>query len=176
MRDMDAWRQRERMKESMKLDEAIEHCEEVADRCAVTDGSQKCEAEHRQLAKWLRELKERRSSARGNNKKELTAEVRRMGTVGREDAIASVKTGTFAASLLYGQSDALKTALEESVQIIIGLPPREPERKRGKWVKMSDSFGTYYACNCCGEDCTPHGMKTPFCPSCGAEMSEGEQT
>lgn len=41
----------------MTLDEAILHCEEVADSCAVTDGSRKCEAEHRQLAEWLRELK-----------------------------------------------------------------------------------------------------------------------
>jgi len=41
----------------MTLDEAILHCEEVADRCAVTDGNRKCEADHRQLAEWLRELK-----------------------------------------------------------------------------------------------------------------------
>ena len=41
----------------MTLDEAILHAEEVADRCAVTDGNIKCEMEHRQLAKWLRELK-----------------------------------------------------------------------------------------------------------------------
>lgn len=41
----------------MTLDEAILHAEEVADRCAVTDGNIKCEMEHRQLAEWLRELK-----------------------------------------------------------------------------------------------------------------------
>ena len=44
----------------MTLEEAIRHCEEVAERCAVTDGNLKCEMEHRQLAEWLRELKERR--------------------------------------------------------------------------------------------------------------------
>ena len=154
----------------MTLDEAIRHCEEVADGCSGAE----CKADHRQLAEWLKELKERREHIAEVSKKELTAEVRRMNTVSREDAIASVKTGTFMASLLYGQSDALKTAMAESVQIIIGLPPRELERKRGAWVKMSDSFGTYYACNCCGEDCTPHGMKTPFCPSCGADMRGGE--
>ena len=42
------------------LDEAILHAEEVADRCAVTDGNRQCEDEHRQLAAWLRELQERR--------------------------------------------------------------------------------------------------------------------
>lgn len=44
----------------MTLEEAILHCEEVADRCAVTDGNRKCEIEHRQLAEWLRELKKLR--------------------------------------------------------------------------------------------------------------------
>ena len=45
----------------MTLDKAIRHCEEVADRCAVTDGDLKCEMEHRQLATWLKELKQRRT-------------------------------------------------------------------------------------------------------------------
>ena len=45
---------------SMTLEEAIIHTEEVADRCAVTDGNRQCEDEHRQLAAWLRELQERR--------------------------------------------------------------------------------------------------------------------
>ena len=44
----------------MTLEEAILHCDEVADRCAVTDGNRKCEIEHRQLAEWLRELKKLR--------------------------------------------------------------------------------------------------------------------
>ena len=44
----------------MELEDAIIHAEAVADRCAVTDGNIKCEMEHRQLAAWLKELKERR--------------------------------------------------------------------------------------------------------------------
>ena len=46
----------------MTLEEAIIHTEEVADRCAVTDGNRQCEDEHRQLAAWLRELSERRKA------------------------------------------------------------------------------------------------------------------
>ena len=34
----------------MTLSEAITHCEEIAERCAVTDGDLKCEMQHRQLA------------------------------------------------------------------------------------------------------------------------------
>ena len=44
----------------MTLEEAIIHCEEVADRCAVTDGNRECEDNHRQLAAWLKELKKYR--------------------------------------------------------------------------------------------------------------------
>ena len=44
----------------MTLEEAIIHAEEVAERCAVTDGDLKCESEHRQLAEWLKELKKYR--------------------------------------------------------------------------------------------------------------------
>ena len=47
---------------SMTLESAIIHAEEVADRCAVTDGNRQCEDEHRQLAAWLRELSERRKA------------------------------------------------------------------------------------------------------------------
>lgn len=48
----------------MTLDEAILHCEEVAERCAITDDNRKCEIEHRQLAEWLRELKKLRKQSK----------------------------------------------------------------------------------------------------------------
>lgn len=48
----------------MTLDEAIKHCDEVAEQferkkelTAVTLEMYKCAEEHRQLAEWLRELK-----------------------------------------------------------------------------------------------------------------------
>lgn len=54
----------------MTLDEAIKHCEEVADsKC------DECGAEHRQLAEWLKELKElkedeeRKNEGRNENEK-----------------------------------------------------------------------------------------------------------
>ena len=47
-----------KMPMEMTLDEAISHCEEVANRC----DNRECASEHRQLAEWLRELKERRAS------------------------------------------------------------------------------------------------------------------
>ena len=59
----------------MTLDEAIIHAEEIAERCAVTDGDKTCEQEHRQLAEWLSELKELREKANhsdASNSSELT--------------------------------------------------------------------------------------------------------
>ena len=44
----------------MTLTEAIKHCEDIADYDCFTDEQRKCSEEHRQLADWLRELKERR--------------------------------------------------------------------------------------------------------------------
>ena len=41
----------------MTLDEAIKHSEEVADSYNNTAPDCDCAKEHRQLAKWLRELK-----------------------------------------------------------------------------------------------------------------------
>ena len=42
----------------MTLDEAIEHAKEVACSCK----NEECAADHRQLANWLRELKEYRAA------------------------------------------------------------------------------------------------------------------
>ena len=50
----------------MTLEEGIIHAEEVAERCAVTDGDLNCELEHRQLAEWLKELKAYRENTCGD--------------------------------------------------------------------------------------------------------------
>ena len=94
--------------------------------------------------------------------------------VDRRAVIDELRAAAIEAATLYGTNDALKTAFKESLRGINDLPNVEADRKRGAWIKMSDPFGTYYACNYCGEDCTPHGMKTPFCPSCGAQMEKEE--
>jgi hypothetical protein len=49
-------------KETMSLDEAIKHAEEVANKTNCSE----CSDQHRQLAEWLKELKEyRRGSKSG---------------------------------------------------------------------------------------------------------------
>lgn len=48
----------------MTIDEAIRHCEEVAERYETQEGCQECAADHRQLAEWLTELKNAKSIIR----------------------------------------------------------------------------------------------------------------
>ena len=45
-------------KNIMSLEEAIEHAEEVACNLEEKDKCDLCAAQHRQLAEWLKELKE----------------------------------------------------------------------------------------------------------------------
>jgi hypothetical protein len=52
----------------MTIDEAIQHCEEVADTPCFTDEEAKCYSEHRQLAEWLKELKAYRNKSEIPNK------------------------------------------------------------------------------------------------------------
>jgi hypothetical protein len=46
----------------MTIDEAIEHCEKVANGMTEQGKCAECAAEHRQLAEWLKELKNARET------------------------------------------------------------------------------------------------------------------
>lgn len=49
--------------------------------------------------------------------------------------------------------------------IIDQQPTIEPERKTGKWIRMSDADGEFYACSECGNW---SGEPTNFCSDCGS--------
>jgi len=76
--------------------------------------------------------------------------------------------------------------IREMLDELESLPPAQLERKKGKWIKMSDADGIYWVCSECGEeiprvdDFDPqfdlfHRLKsmekTNYCPHCGAEMA-----
>lgn len=76
--------------------------------------------------------------------------------------------------------DLTREALDIAIDLL-----KQPERKTGQWIKMSDADGTYYACSECGEDLPRVSHydpqfdlftrlesieKTNFCPNCGADM------
>lgn len=81
------------------------------------------------------------------------------------------------------QAETLNQACDRHIKIIKGLPTIE--QKRGKWIKMSDRDGIYWACSECGEDIPRVSHfdpqfdlfprlesidKTNYCPHCGAKM------
>lgn len=91
----------------MTLEEAIKHCEDVADYDCFTDEQRKCSEEHRQLADWLRELKERRE-------KEVTGDL-----ISRQTALSAIEAnqGTLnkrrVMKILEGLPSAEKAQLSE---------------------------------------------------------------
>lgn len=58
-----------------------------------------------------------------------------------------------------------RTRLKE---MVYDAPTIEPERKKARWIKMSDADGIFYACSECGEW---HEEISNFCPNCGARMN-----
>ena len=59
---------------------------------------------------------------------------------------------------------------ERDLQILVGLPSAQPERKKGKWL-LSGNCIFPYECDQCGDT---NERATPFCPNCGADMREGD--
>lgn len=144
----------------MILDEAIIHCEEVADRCEegaascdlmdkteriLADNDVKCAAEHRQLADWLKELKRLREQEQCED------------AVSREAAIDAALSA-FSRGLL-ASPDIRK------------LPSVQPERKHGEWTKEAHcpfcDFAPWYEKDI-------HTLS--YCPNCGADLRAERRT
>ena len=54
---------------------------------------------------------------------------------------------------------------------LMNLPSAQTERKRGKWIYITDGHYEYFKC----DQCEKHsGEPTPFCRYCGADMREGQ--
>lgn len=60
--------------------------------------------------------------------------------------------------------------LDYAVDVVMALPSAQPQRKKGKWLSVSDETQTWYHCSECHYQ---QYDKTNFCPSCGARM-DGE--
>lgn len=69
---------------------------------------------------------------------------------------------------------------DEIWDVIDRQPTIEPERKKGKWIKVDNGYSYWYECSECG--CEPLRSKwngrevfSDFCPNCGADMREGAE-
>lgn len=158
------------------LDEAIKHCEEMAEKneemCRVEEimglGLQntemmKCARTYKQLAEWLKELKQ--------FKEQESCE----DVISRSYALnvinlmkANIEAGGYEAySQLFDRFD--------------NVPPATPKRKVGEWIKKNNDYFDWYECSECGYGSEGEmkynrlcDVRTKFCPDCGSQNLKGE--
>ena len=69
----------------------------------------------------------------------------------------------------------------EDIKCLMSLPPAEPERKQGEWIRQYSKPNVYadlfWHCSQCGFKNEKHDANVyhKFCPNCGAEMTNGIQ-
>ena len=137
----------------MTLEESIKHCEDVADYDCFTDDQWKCSDEHRQLADWLRKLKERREKA------QLSGEDATFDCISRQAAIDALWKA------LYEYEDKTEKQFIDSEELdvadwiqhrnfvqnmsdidrqtILGLPSAQPERTCVNCGRTANNGGWY---------------------------------
>lgn len=156
----------------MKIDEAIKHAEEVANLCEyeasrydMTDSYEshvacqegKCAEEHRQLAEWLKELKQLREQEPCEDAVSRQA-VLDMATVIETDD--------------YSGNEIMKVVDTDDIK---ALPSVAPARKKGRWIPHRakyDKTASVYECSICHKN---NGFEnSKYCPHCGAEMESDD--
>lgn len=155
----------------MSLDEAIKHAEEVAEDKEINVENQdplfpndieeckKCAEEHRQLAEWLKELKQYKEQEPC------------------EDAISRSKVLDGKVIHQFCNGVEIIDSYAVPVEYIKQLPSVTPAEKVGHWTRelirneYGGCIGAKMICSECGQDNGyDKGMK--FCPNCGAKMQE----
>lgn len=159
----------------MTLDEAIKHCEEMAEKneemCRVKElmglGLQntemmKCARTHKQLAEWLKELKQ--------FKEQESCE----DVVSREEAIRVLKENC-------SHWDTNVMLIDIATDLLKKLPSVTPTRKKGKWIKQNNDYFDWYECSECGYGSDGEmkynrlcDVRTKFCPDCGSQNLKEE--
>lgn len=114
----------------------------------------------------------------------------------RQDAIDALKKIMFTHLFECGEyigEDTREVSImnaEKALDVIETLPSAEPERKTGKWVKVSGYFtpggDPVWKCSECGKGIHVYGIEAPSynrdytdghqwvaCPNCGADMRGG---
>lgn len=168
----------------MTIDEAIQHCEEVAqenekqysgcpmkyDGAYANNGKSacKCAKEHRQLAEWLKELKQLREQEPC------------------EDAISrqAVLDGLASIAKAKAKSDAQKALMGRVMFFTEHLPPVTSQPKVGHWILAdeqnkedveNDNY-RFICSECQYSDIHAKGTLVPYCWKCGAKMVESQES
>lgn len=158
------------------LDEAIKHCEEEAEKneemCRIEEvmglGLQNTEMmkyarEHKQLAEWLKELKQFKEQ---EYCKDCISRVEALKVINKMDI----------------PEDMSVFEIKSHIGVEIGtLPPATPKRKVGEWIKKNNDYFDWYECSECGYGSDGEmkynrlcDVRTKFCPDCGSQNLKGE--
>lgn len=135
----------------MTLQEAIDHCKEMAERCP-----DECGAEHRRLAEWLQELQDRREAEPGR----LTDDL-----ISRQAAISK-------------KMPAVISGQVTDVVLVSELKNLPSAQKLGRWERHWSRPGVYadlcWHCSACGgrTNMSWAHIYYKYCPYCGARMEE----
>ena len=144
----------------MTIDEAIQHCEEVADTPCFTDEETRCYSEHQQLAEWLKELKAYREQ-RGD------AISRQSAIFLASDLKQDLPDDERIADMVMAHNEGI---LEYQTQLSL-LPPVTPQQRTGRWIAVeNEEMKTVgYYCSECDLPMETENQ-TRFCPNCGTKM------
>lgn len=193
----------------MTLDDAIKHAEEVADSHdrikqikAVTLEECKSAEEHRQLAEWLRELKQLKEQKAYITMRKLSDDELkyfeeqmkkvRMQLISVEqdycgdaisrkaaiDAMVKIEQDDIGQ---YGSAILQWLAVRPAIEALNGLPPVTPHPKTGHWIRWYEQkeydwgIDNIPHCKCseCGKEYDPHSSQfIKYCCECGVKMTE----
>ena len=182
----------------LDLESAIKHCEEVAEELRNVDMGEldalycgdteciearkndciECADEHKQLAEWLKELKQFKEQ-------EPCEDVMAIHTQGLAEGIRcamcnnSIKSDRGCDGGCIVDEDMYKKVVDTIRNHIV--PPATPKRKVGEWIKKNNDYFDWYECSECGYGSDGEmkynrlcDVRTKFCPDCGTQMLEVE--
>lgn len=89
--------------------------------------------------------------------------------ISRKAAIDAIRAST---SKYTGFMEMEMYTDDDAVEAIEALPPAQPERMRGRWIRQDNKGKPFYGWYQCSECGAVIGGKTNFCSECGADMRE----
>ena len=149
----------------MTIDEAIKHCEEVAEKneseanfgfgnvCIDRSSCLECAKEHRQLATWLKELKAYKEQQPSEDCISRKAAI---------DGLASIAKAK-------AKSDAQKSLMGRVMFFTEHLPSVTPQPKTGHWIEHKHGGIEHIECSKC--KCwflRKDLIRNSYCPNCGS--------
>ena len=140
----------------LTLEDAITHCLEVADGQTAQGKCPECAMEHRQLAEWLKELRDYRE---------------RMPYDNEGIAPKSITTAfQFGIVMGFGKKyDEMDKVMDEIKKAVI------PQSKTGHWIVHPKGIYAHLVCDKCLSS-APYDCRTNYYPNCGAKMAEKQES